>query len=160
MENQNTIYREKSLKRVASPEELDDYIRVTSPGVWLILTGIIVFLLGVLVWGYFGRLETTLNTYGNTDQGVFIAYVTGQDMLKIEPGMKIKTADIEGTIKNIHAYTVPADEIFPGSSKRKEYNIEIGTPLYPVVTDLTIPDGNYDAQIILEEIKPMDLVFN
>ena len=29
------IFREKSLERVESPEQLNDYIRVASPGVWL-----------------------------------------------------------------------------------------------------------------------------
>ena len=52
----NGLFREKTLKRVSSPEQLDDYIRVISPGVWLVLSGIIVLLLGVLAWAVLGSV--------------------------------------------------------------------------------------------------------
>ena len=35
------IFREKSLKRITSPEELGDYLRVTSPTVWMVLAAVI-----------------------------------------------------------------------------------------------------------------------
>ena len=31
------LFREKNLERLESPEKLNDYLRVTSPGVWMIL---------------------------------------------------------------------------------------------------------------------------
>ena len=31
------IFRKKSLDKVKSPENLDDYIRVSNPGVWLFI---------------------------------------------------------------------------------------------------------------------------
>ena len=60
-ENQQTkkagIFREKSLERISEPEQLHDYIRMTSPSVWLILLAVIVLLAGVMVWGVFGKLH-------------------------------------------------------------------------------------------------------
>ncbi|MBR2274576.1 MAG: hypothetical protein IJ873_00715, partial [Lachnospiraceae bacterium] len=53
----NQIFREKSMERVASPEQLNDYIRVTSPSVWIILLAMLVLLAGILVWSVFGRVE-------------------------------------------------------------------------------------------------------
>jgi len=53
----NSIFREKSLTQVSSPEQLNDYIRVSTPAVWLVLTAIILLLVGVTLWGYVGRLE-------------------------------------------------------------------------------------------------------
>ena len=50
------IFREKSLERISEPEQLHDYIRVTSPGIWLVLLAVVVLLAGVFVWGVFGRL--------------------------------------------------------------------------------------------------------
>ena len=43
MEEKKTggLFREKSLEAVESPESLNDYLRVTSPGVWLILAAVI-----------------------------------------------------------------------------------------------------------------------
>ena len=51
------IFREKSLDRVSGPEELNDYIRVASPSVWLILTALVILLLGMLIWSITSEIE-------------------------------------------------------------------------------------------------------
>ena len=55
-DNKNTIFREKSLDKVSSPEALNDYIRVTTPSVWIVLIGLAVLLVGMLAWSIFGRI--------------------------------------------------------------------------------------------------------
>ena len=50
------IFRQKSIDKVSSPEKLDDYIRVTRPGVWMTLAAIGILLVGTIVWGIFGEL--------------------------------------------------------------------------------------------------------
>ncbi len=61
MDNNNNsgLFREKSLQRVSSPEKLDDYIKVVSPGVWLVLVAVIILLLGVLAWASVGNVPVT-----------------------------------------------------------------------------------------------------
>lgn len=39
MEDKSKLFREKSVEAVSSPESLNDYLRVTSPGVWILLAG-------------------------------------------------------------------------------------------------------------------------
>ena len=53
------LYREKSLERISSPEQLNDYIRVTTPSVWLVLVMVIVLLIGILSWCIFGTVTET-----------------------------------------------------------------------------------------------------
>ena len=55
----NNLFREKSIERVSSPEKLDDYIKVVSPGVWIVLSAIIVLLLGILAWVNVGMVPMT-----------------------------------------------------------------------------------------------------
>ncbi len=160
MDQHNSIFREKSLKSMASPEELDDYIKVTNPGVWLLLTAVIVFLSGVIAWGVFGKLETDVDAFGRMEEGRLVVYTTGSDMLKLKEGMKVVTRHSEGSITGITGYTIISEEVFPTKDKAEEYHIAAGTPLYPIITDLTLPDGNYDTRVVLQEIKPMELIFN
>ena len=61
---ERTIFRQKSLDRVASPEQLNDYIKVTTPSVWLILFATIILIVGTLFWAVFGRIQV------NTDTGI------------------------------------------------------------------------------------------
>ncbi len=69
------IFREKSIKRVSSPEQLNDYIRVTSPSVWIVLIALVVLLLGMLAWSVLGRIEVH-NEDGSTQEIAPITYVT------------------------------------------------------------------------------------
>ncbi len=46
----DSIFREKSMARVSSPESLDDYIRVTTPSLWIVLIAIVILLAGFIAW--------------------------------------------------------------------------------------------------------------
>ncbi len=74
-QNGNSIFREKSIERVSSPEELNDYIRVTTPSVWLVLAATVLLLLGMLAWSIFGTVEVH-NEDGTTQEIAPITYVT------------------------------------------------------------------------------------
>ena len=52
-----SIFRQKSIDRVSSPEQLNDYIRVTTPTVWLVLLALVILLLGMLTWSVFGTVQ-------------------------------------------------------------------------------------------------------
>jgi hypothetical protein len=51
------LFRKKSLERINSPEELSDYIRVTTPSVWLVLLATAILLAGMLAWSILGTVE-------------------------------------------------------------------------------------------------------
>ncbi len=53
---EKSVFRKKSIDRVSSPEQLNDYIRVSSPSIWVLLAAIIVLLIGVIVWSVFGTV--------------------------------------------------------------------------------------------------------
>ena len=72
---ENGVFRQKSMERVSSPEQLNDYIRVTTPSVWLVLLALVILLVGMLVWSIFGRVEVH-NDDGSTTAIAPITYVT------------------------------------------------------------------------------------
>ena len=45
------IFRKKNLDRMKSPEELNDYIRITEPGIWLFLIAVLILLISVCIFG-------------------------------------------------------------------------------------------------------------
>ncbi len=70
-----SIFRKKSLDRVSSPEQLNDYIRVTTPSVWLVLLALVILLAGMLVWSVFGTVEAR-NAEGEAEELHPITLVT------------------------------------------------------------------------------------
>ena len=61
-ESGKSIFRQKSIERIESPEKLNDYLRVTSPTVWIVLASIIVLLVGVCIWGVLGHIDSTVTS--------------------------------------------------------------------------------------------------
>ncbi|WP_434510697.1 NHLP bacteriocin system secretion protein [Desulfitobacterium sp. AusDCA] len=59
-----SIFREVSLKRLSSPEQLDQLINVTSPRAWLALIAISLLLISAIVWGLFGSIPTKIEGQG------------------------------------------------------------------------------------------------
>ena len=59
------LFRKKSLDRAKSPEELNDYIRVTTPSVWLTLIATVLILLGMLAWSVFGTVNVPQDNGGD-----------------------------------------------------------------------------------------------
>ena len=70
----NSIFRQKSIDRISSPEKLDDYIRVTTPSVWIVLASIVILLVGTIVWGIWGEL-TIHHEDGTTETVAPITFV-------------------------------------------------------------------------------------
>lgn len=70
----NSIFRQKSIDKVSSPEKLDDYIRVTTPSVWIVLIAIAMLLVGGIVWGVFGEVEVH-NANGTTQTVAPITFI-------------------------------------------------------------------------------------
>ena len=63
---EESIFRQKSLDRISSPEEIDNYIRVTRPSLWLALGVIILLLAALILWSVTARIEATTVVDGQT----------------------------------------------------------------------------------------------
>ena len=70
-----SLFREKSLEAIESPESLNDYLKVTSPGVWLVLAAVVTLLVGAILWGIFGHIRTTSQVAVNEEGGKAFCYV-------------------------------------------------------------------------------------
>ena len=71
------LFRDKSLEQVRSPEQLNDYIRVTTPPVWLALIASTILLLGALAWAVLGTVNYE-NEDGSTKPVHPITFVTNR----------------------------------------------------------------------------------
>ena len=58
------LFRKKSLDTVSSPEKLDEYLKVTSPGIWAALAACLAIVVAAVVWMAVGRIPETLELQG------------------------------------------------------------------------------------------------
>lgn len=135
------LFRQKNLDRIKSPESLNDYVRISNPGVWLLLIAIIALLIGACCWAVFGRLESTQAADIRVENGAAVCVLSADDVDTIAVGMRVKIGDSEGVISDVEA---TADKSLTCSVDLKD----------------SLPDGIYAAEIVTEEIRPISFVLN
>ena len=156
----NTIFREKSLEKISSPEQMNDYIRVSSPSVWMVLTAVIVLLAGVCVWGVFGHLDTAVQTGGVCTNGRLTVFVGEEDHDKIRENAVISVDGVEYAVAEITNAPVRVDD------QIDPYIVHLagfaeGDWVYRLYADVPgLADGVYAASVITERVRPLDFVLN
>ena len=153
------IFRKKSMERVSSPEQLNEYIRVSSPGMWMVLLAIVVLLIGVCVWGVVGRLDTTLQTVAIGENGQMTVYIRESDISSVKQGMAVSVGGAEYTIAELASKPETAGDGFD------EYALHVGGIrrgewLYAASLTGPYTEGIHGAEIMIESISPMSFVIN
>lgn len=157
----NQLFRGKSLDRISSPEQLNDYIRVTNPGVWIILLGILFILIGICVWGVFGRLDTLLSVGAVTENGQTVCYIKENDFSKITAEMTVRVEEEEYKIDEISLQPMQVDDAF-SEYLRYVGGLTQGEWVYSVTLQgVHGTDGAiFQADVVIESIAPMTFVLN
>ena len=155
----SNLFRQKSLERISSPEQLSSYIRVSTPSVWLLLTAIVILLAGVCVWDVFGHMDTTLPAAAVSQDGSVTAWVREADVEKIHAGSAVSIGSAEGTVQSVDAEPVRVDETFT-DYMRHVGSLRDGEWVFAVVLDVDCPDGVHAAQIVIDSVHPMSFVLN
>ena len=155
------LFREKNVERIASPEQLNDYIHVSNPSVWIALAAFAVLLVGICIWGIFGTLDTTLSVVAVKDDEGVVCYVREADREKIKVGMMVEIDDEEFTVTGIEKTPIPVDEAISDYAKHVG-DLTDGEWIYYVYVDCpTEFEGNvFPAKIIIEPINPFYFVTN
>ena len=97
------IFRAVALERLSSPDELDRLLRVTDTKAWIAQFAIFGLLIVALVWGYTGKLPSTISGQGVIVRtgGVLNVVAAGSGVvarLKVNAGDKISAGQIVATV--------------------------------------------------------------
>ena len=157
-----SLFREKSLEAMNSPEALNDYLRVTSPGVWLVLAAVIAVLVGAIFWGIFGRINTTASLAVSVSDGNATAYVPYDALQKI---MERGSVTLEGRDYALQAsedlqVTIVDEATNPYLRVRGGLNVGDVTVAVPVAltSDAALADGIYSGTVVTESLQPISLL--
>ena len=137
----NEIFRKKSLDKVKSPESLDDYIRVSNPGVWLLLISVIILLIGACVWGIFGHIDSTVPASVRVESGKAVCFIADEDISSVQVGLTVKFAEHEAAITDI------------GEKDEGGYSCALSETS-------GLPDGFYEGKVIVESYQPLSFILN
>ena len=111
-------FRKQALDRLSSPEDLDRLVRVTKPGTWIALAGLLLVVAGVLLWATLATVTTTVSGLGYVlPEGGLDEASTARagivERLEVAPGQFVRTGDLIAALKSRdgaeYRITAPAD---------------------------------------------------
>lgn len=121
---------------ISNPDELNKHLQSSSPVTWIVLGTTIAVMLAFFVWSFLFKLPIKLSGAATVEAGQASLVVSEKGKDKLEAGQKIYILDQEGVLSFVDGK--------------------------PVVNNLTLADGSYTyrTDIVLEEIRPIDFLFN
>lgn len=156
---ESSVFRKKSLDRISSPEQLNDYIHVSSPGIWILLAAVIILLVGIGVWAAYGTMETKIPVCAISDGSSSWCYIRAEDRNSVKENMIVAIDDKRSLLGEISTLPEAVDSDFPEYALHVG-NLKAGEWVYSAKLFLRLPEGIYDAAIITEEVNPLSFIFS
>jgi hypothetical protein len=172
--DKKSIFRQESIDRALSPDQLDQYIKVSNPGIWLVLTALLVLFASVLAWGFTGTLPKTLTVNGiRGENGQAVCFIDVNTLNKDIRGCKAQArvaaagnAVYDGIVSELSGNPYSAAEIAPKYQRDwVTQTLLTGEYSYAVTVDLSggpayATSAIASITIITEEVKPIFYLFN
>ena len=134
------LFRKESVERVSSPEQLNDYLHVTSPSVWIVLAAVILLLASLFVWSGMTALESYASGRAEVHGGVLtMTFDDAEKAGNVEVGMNVRVGDM----------------VTPVLSIGKDDDGRI-----LAVADASLPDGSYEARVGYKSTQIINMLFN
>lgn len=158
-----TLFRKKSLERISSPDQLDEYIRVSSPAAWSVLALIVLLLVAAALWACFGTIDERVGAPLVVRDGAGVAYVPESSAERIEAGDVVEFSAggeaYTGAVVSVAATLLSSEEVRAAAGDWTSLNIGGEAWARPVQVEVSAPDGTYDAAVVAESYNPVSLVF-
>ena len=134
------IFRKKSLERLSSPDELNDYIHVTGASVWAVLIAVMLVIAGLFVWAHFTSVQSYASGRATAANGVLtISFSDQETAKKVNAGMTATVGELQTEIESV------------GTG-------EDGSRI--AVAQADVPDGTYDVQIGYKSTEVLEFLFD
>jgi len=155
------IYRKESVEQMKTPDDLKQCIKVASPGMWLLLIAILMFMVGGLLWCIFARLETKVAVAVNVNGDIATCYVGEED--SVEEGMNLR---IEGRdyVLNEHKEKLIKLQVENEEDDALLHIMNRNTDgwynIYEIDGFEGLKDGIYRGEVIIDSISPFSFLTN
>lgn len=127
-------------KRITSPDQLNDYLKVTNPKIWVLLAAVVLLIVGLLLWSSFTTIESYATGTARAIGGeLSITFDDTNKANKIQPGMEMQVGDVRTEV-----LTVGTNET--GNTVASAH--------------ANIPDGSYDVRVGYATTQVISMLLN
>ena len=137
--DQKSLFRKSSMESISSPEQLTDYLRVTSPTVWVVMAVIILLLVGMLIWSSVAQIDSYAAGTAQVQDGRMLVVFDDSELARnVQAGMAVTIGETSSVIDSV--------------------GITEGGALF-AAADTTLADGSYPARVIFRQTQVLSLLF-
>lgn len=141
-ENAQGAFRRSTMNRIASADELDNYIKVTNFSAWIVVVAALLLIAGIIVWAVIAIVPINVNTTGltyyveETEKTYVMCWVDKST------ADKIKESGAKASVDGVEAEAVYVDSTPMSSSEIAKM---VGNDFY--MAALHLDDWNYVVTI-------------
>jgi len=155
------IFRKESVEQMKTPDDLKQCIKVASPGMFLMLAAILIFMVSGVAWSLLARLETKVDAAVEIKGDEAICYISEDD--PVSEGMKIRIENCDYVLGEHSEKLVKlrvddrnAEDILHVMNMDSDgwYNI------YEIAGFENIEDGIYKGEVIIDSVSPFSFLTN
>ncbi len=134
------IFNQKSIDRISSPEQLGDFLQVTTPAIWSVLAAVLLLLGSLLVWSSVTTVESyAAGTAEVRDSVLTLTFDDPKRAENVQVGMNVKTGDYETPVLSVG---------------------QNGDGTLFAVAKADLPDGTYEAKVGYRSTQIIEMLFN
>lgn len=94
------LFTKEASEKLRSPDDIDEYVRVTNPSVWVVLAACTTLLIGLFAWGFLGTVETSVKTLGTCVKGEVVCFLPTEKVSEVHVG---DVASVDGELMEVAA---------------------------------------------------------
>lgn len=159
MAENKSVFRQEMLDRLSSPEKLNDYIKVSNPGVFTVLITVVLLLISLCVWSFFMRIDTLIDVLVVSDGGVLTAYLPEEEIPHMNKSIFLRIDGKDFNVASLGERPVLAGDVLD------KYQLHISgfsadDWVFPVLLEGSVASGNYPAKLIEESNSIISYLLN
>lgn len=105
------LFNEKAKERLRSANDLDSYLRVMQPNVWVVLAACALLVAGAVAWGLFGTVNLNVNGTGVLVDGQARCFLSADAKSHVEVGNAARVGTVEMSVASIASVPLSPDEV-------------------------------------------------
>ena len=141
---------------IASPDELSEYIHVTTPSVWLVLIAVLILVAGALFWASKAHLKTVAHGCAVVENGSAVVYFDIKYSNNIKEGMDVSINGTDYTIRSVDKETYIDDEAENSKLLSREFSHD--SKVCSAVVPCDQPNSIYPADATVEVVTPISFL--
>ena len=111
MADEPNFFRRQAVEQMSSPDDLDKYLRVTNPGVWIVLLAVIALLAGLFAWAAYGTINTSVSTNAVRIGDKVMVFASNDVVGEISSGDDVYIGNMPGVVEDVQEFPYSKDEV-------------------------------------------------